>query len=1212
MAGAGTLPLAAQLPASFADPGQPAVAKVATTSPTVVCAAKRGGEIRIPAAGSCKGGERKVTVTVAKRTAWCLAKKGAVTQATSSKQVKACKRTRGNKVTVPSNTTLTLCARTDRAARWVQNSAKCRGKEKRRVFVNAAPTGLGATGLSVVDGAPVGAVAATLAARDANVGDKLTFRLSAGGADNAAFTISGQRLLIKSPPDMAVKPQLSVKVEARDLLGRSVVRVFAVQVAPLPVSDLVLNPARIAENSAPGTSVGRLSAAPASVREAQYRLISGAGDADNASFTISGDELLTAVSFDHEATPSATVRVEVTRAGVVQEQALEVQVTDVNEEPTGFDLSVVNVPDGAPAGFVVGTAQNVIDPDADEQHTFAVVVGDDNFTMVGTELRTTRVLTPGRRAATVRVTDRGGAAFEKLVSVKALSDAEIVLTPSKIDENSAAGTTVGELSAPNAETGESYDFTVVSGPATTVGNELRSSRPYDHETEPTISVIVSADNGIDAPVVETLVITVDDVDEAPVIAPDTYTGAIGNTSAALGLSVPAPTVTLVGALPLANDVDPEGGPLSVVAANGLATSRGGSASVDSQGRFSYRPPLGARGGEDSFVVQVTDGTHIVPETITIGLRDVAVWYVDAAASAGGTGSAWAPLTSLSTLSGALDADAPGDVIRIAAGSPGFPAAGLVLEAGQSLVGAGEALVVDGVTLLPAGGVSTLAGAATGALVQLAQGSRVAGLTITPTGTGAALSANNVNAATVESSVMINGAGGRAVTVTGGGGNLDVLAPISLPSWTAATSDAAVAVSGRTSGTVRFAAISTKAGQFSGGVSVTSAVTGSTVAFTGAIGLRTDTRPAFSASGGTIRWEADNTLVTTTGTPLTLQNVSTAGTSAFTTVSSSGAPSGIVASGVSGTGLKVTGGTIASSTGDGVRLTDLKSAITLQGLTINGSVGDGVHVDQGTGTGTLTLSNSQFAGNLDDHIQVIARANGVLNPVQIQNNILVGNTVGAWGQGIVVENDTGFSGQLRYSVTGNTLTGAAPSAAAAIFVSGLNSVGVLSGTVANNKIGTVASPCSPLVDGIRIANDQGSMVAVVRVADNTIVGCRTGIRLRAADGAAALHATVVNNNVGGRDPSAEHGLSAEYGQLPTDSGASCLDVSGNTLAGVGNFPGLRVRKLHAFLRLPNYNQGGTDSVAVRNYLASRNPTTTAIDVSAPATGNFGNAVCQTPN
>lgn len=1200
-------------PARPAQVAPPVTARAAATTPTVVCAAKRGGAIRVPAGRSCKGRERKVTVTVAKRTSWCLARKGGVTDATSKKQTKACKRTRGKKVTVPSNTSLTLCARTDRAARWVKGAAKCRGKERRRVFGNVAPTALSATGLQIVDGAPVGTVAATLSARDADAGDRLTYRLSAGGADNAAFSISGQRLLVASPPDVTAAAQLSVKVEARDRLGRSMARTFTVQVAPLGVDGLALTPARVVENSAPGTSVGRLAAAPDSLREAQYRLVSGEGDADNADFTLSGEELLTAVTFDHEASPSASIRVEVTRAGVVHEQALLVQIADVNEAPTGFDLSVVNVPEGAPAGFVVGTAQNVIDPDAAEQHAFSVVTGGAEFTMVGAELRTTRVLTPGRRAVTVRVADRGGATFEKTVSVKALSDAEIVLTPSRIDENAPSGTVIGELSTPNAETGESYDLTVVAGPATVVGTELRSTRPYDHEAEGTISVTVSADNGIDAPVVETLAITVDDVDEAPVTSADSYSGAIGNTPAVLGLVATAPAVTLNGALPLANDADPEGEALSVVAASGLATTRGGTATVDAQGRFSYRPPTGARGGDDSFDVQVTDGTHTVSETITIGLRDVAVWYVDAAAPAGGTGTAWAPLTSLGALSGALDGDAPGDVIRLAAGSPGLPAAGLALEAGQTLIGAAQALVVDGVELLPAGGASTLAGTASGALVQLAQDSRVLGLTIAPTGTTAALSATNVNRATVESSVTIDAAGGRAVTITGGGGDLDVLAPISLPTWTAAAPDVAVAVAGRTSGTVRFAAISTETGQQSGGVSVTSTLTGGTVAFTQPLGLRTGPRPAFAATGGTIRWEADNTLVTTTGTPLTLQDVATAGTSAFTQVSSTGAPSGIVASGVSGSGLKVTGGTIATSTTDGVRLSDLKSAITLEGLTVSGSAGDGLHLEQATGTGSLTVSGGQFAGNLDDHLHVLARG-GALDPVRIQNNTLTGDTPDAWGQGIVLETDTGFGGQLRYAVGNNTITGVPASSVAAIVVAALGAAGggVLSGTIEGNRIGTAAAPCNALVDGIRVTNEDGTLGAVTRVANNNISGCRTGIRLRATGGAAALNATVVSNVVGNRAATADYGISAEFGVQAADTGVSCLDTAGNVATGGGTMAGLRLRKPYGQLRLPGYAGSSTSASGVQGYLLGRNPTSSSAEVPAQVSGSFVNMPCQTPN
>ena len=102
-------------------------------------------------------------------------------------------------------------------------------------------------------------------------------------------------------------------------------------------TNIGLTPATVAENSASGTTVGTLSATDADTGDTfTYTLATGTGDADNASFTISGTTLSTAAVFDFETKSSYSVRVRVTDAGgLTFEKALTITVTDVNEDRDG-------------------------------------------------------------------------------------------------------------------------------------------------------------------------------------------------------------------------------------------------------------------------------------------------------------------------------------------------------------------------------------------------------------------------------------------------------------------------------------------------------------------------------------------------------------------------------------------------------------------------------------------------------------------------------------------------------------------------------------------------------------------------------------------------------------------------------------------------------------------------------------------------------------
>jgi hypothetical protein len=100
-------------------------------------------------------------------------------------------------------------------------------------------------------------------------------------------------------------------------------------------TDIVLSASTIVENSASGSTVGTLSATDPDTGDTfAYTLVSGIGDTDNASFSISGATLKTATAFDFKTQSSHSIRARVTDSvGNTCEKVFTISVTNVNEPP---------------------------------------------------------------------------------------------------------------------------------------------------------------------------------------------------------------------------------------------------------------------------------------------------------------------------------------------------------------------------------------------------------------------------------------------------------------------------------------------------------------------------------------------------------------------------------------------------------------------------------------------------------------------------------------------------------------------------------------------------------------------------------------------------------------------------------------------------------------------------------------------------------------
>jgi hypothetical protein len=73
-----------------------------------------------------------------------------------------------------------------------------------------------------------------------------------------------------------------------------------------------------------------------------YTLVAGTGSEDNGSFTISGNNLLTADSFNYEVKSNYSIRVQATdQGGLSTQKVFAISVTDVNETPAFLGLDAI-------------------------------------------------------------------------------------------------------------------------------------------------------------------------------------------------------------------------------------------------------------------------------------------------------------------------------------------------------------------------------------------------------------------------------------------------------------------------------------------------------------------------------------------------------------------------------------------------------------------------------------------------------------------------------------------------------------------------------------------------------------------------------------------------------------------------------------------------------------------------------------------------------
>jgi hypothetical protein len=280
--------------------------------------------------------------------------------------------------------------------------------------------------------------------------------------------------------------------------------------------DVVLSNSSVPENQPTGSTVGLLTVTDPDVgNTVTYKLVSGTGSTDNASFTINGDTLKTASSFNYETKNSYSVRIRSTdQGGLYTEKAFAINVTNVNEQPTDIALSNGSLPENQPSGTTVG-ALSTVDPDSGNTFTYSLVSGTgstDNasFTISGSTLQAAAAFnyeSKNTYSIRVRSTDQGGLFTEKAFTINVTNvneqPADTTLSSANVPENQPSGTAVGKFGTTDPDNGDIFTYSLVSGTGSTdngsftiSGSTLKTAAIFDYEVKNVYNVrIRSTDQG---------------------------------------------------------------------------------------------------------------------------------------------------------------------------------------------------------------------------------------------------------------------------------------------------------------------------------------------------------------------------------------------------------------------------------------------------------------------------------------------------------------------------------------------------------------------------------------------------------------------------------------------------------------------------------------------------------------------------------------------
>jgi len=405
---------------------------------------------------------------------------------------------------------------------------------------NSEPTDISLSDNTISENLSSGTTIGTLSSTDADAGDSHTYQLVAGtgDTDNTSFQISGSTLQSAEVFDFESKNEYSIRVETDDGNGGTFSKSFTINITnqnELP-TDVSLSGTSVLENEPSGTLVGFFTTDDEDADSHVYDFVSGAGDTDNASFSISGNELLTAEVFDFETKSSYSIRIESDdQNGGTFSKSFTITVLNEGENLDPIDISLSNnsIDENNQTTEVIGTL-SADDPNASDTHTFSLVAGSgdtDNglFSISGAELMANSIFNfEVQETLSIRIQadDGNGGTLSKVFEITINNVNEEInglsIDNMSIDENESANVLIGQLTAVDEDLDDSYTYSFTNGSGdddnssfTLDGDQLKSATTFNFEVKSDFSVRIQVTDDGSNSFEQVFAIAVNDVNDTP-------------------------------------------------------------------------------------------------------------------------------------------------------------------------------------------------------------------------------------------------------------------------------------------------------------------------------------------------------------------------------------------------------------------------------------------------------------------------------------------------------------------------------------------------------------------------------------------------------------------------------------------------------------------------------------------------------------------------
>ncbi|MCG8307912.1 MAG: cadherin domain-containing protein [Cytophagales bacterium] len=272
----------------------------------------------------------------------------------------------------------------------------------------------------------------TISVQDDDIGNSHTYTLVAGDSsdNNSNFKIEAgsETLELTGAFNFEDTSRQYVRVRATDNTGLSTEKAFTISITDVNEApeEIILSTNQLPENDTESAAIVDV-IDPDNYSNYSFSKSAGEGDDDNEFFNLVDNQLKPATPLNFEAKNRYTVRLRAFDGTYDKTRSFTIAVSDENDNPDSIRLSehrfLADQPNGSLVGHLVA-----YDQDAEDSHTFSLIVGADLFFINGTEIRALNSMPydfsdPANNihSIVVRATDaQGGAKTESL-------DIEVVL-----------------------------------------------------------------------------------------------------------------------------------------------------------------------------------------------------------------------------------------------------------------------------------------------------------------------------------------------------------------------------------------------------------------------------------------------------------------------------------------------------------------------------------------------------------------------------------------------------------------------------------------------------------------------------------------------------------------------------------------------------------------------------------------------------------------